>query len=202
MADGTATFTCSRGSGNTYPGRELTASKIANFAPGSGVARHRRTSTIRFRDQALAGGAAPGPVRVVNVLLDTNVVLDVLLKRDPWLADSQAVWQASDDGLITGYLMAAALTDILYIARRLTGRDKARQAIVLCMTAFRICPVDRAVLEQALLLPGDDFEDAANCGGNARGPGRDRHAKPDRLFGHTHAGDVTIHAHRAPTTGL
>ncbi|HZG69405.1 MAG TPA: PIN domain-containing protein [Herpetosiphonaceae bacterium] len=96
----------------------------------------------------------------MNVLLDTNVVLDVLLKRDPWLADSQAVWQASDDGLITGYLMAAALTDIFYIARRLTGRDKARQAIVLCMTAFRICPVDRAVLEQALLLPGDDFEDA------------------------------------------
>ena len=84
------------------------------------------------------------------------------------MADSQAVWQACDEGRITGYLLASALTDIFYIARRIVGRDTARQAVALCVTTFAICPVDRTVLEQALLLPGDDFEDNVQIAGVAQ----------------------------------
>jgi predicted nucleic acid-binding protein len=95
----------------------------------------------------------------MNVLIDTNIVLDVMLERDPWLAESQAVWQACDDERITGYLLASTFTDIYYIARRTVGRDKAREAIEVCLATFAICRVDRAVLEYALLLTGTDFED-------------------------------------------
>lgn len=34
----------------------------------------------------------------MRVLLDTNVVLDVLLNRQPWVKDASAIWQANDDG--------------------------------------------------------------------------------------------------------
>ncbi len=51
-----------------------------------------------------------------QVLFDTNVVLDALLKRAPWDADAAACWQASDDGKILGCLTASTLTDIFYIA--------------------------------------------------------------------------------------
>jgi len=95
----------------------------------------------------------------VNILIDTNIALDVLLEREPWLAESQGVWQACDEGRVVGFLLASTLTDIFYIARRLVGRDKARQAVELCLTTFAICPVDRSVLEHALLLSGTDFED-------------------------------------------
>jgi predicted nucleic acid-binding protein len=95
----------------------------------------------------------------VNVLIDTNIVLDVLLKRDPWLANSQSIWQRCDDGRIVGYLLASTLTDIFYIARKIIGREAAVQAVELCLITFAICPLDRAVLEQALLLTGVDFED-------------------------------------------
>ena len=37
----------------------------------------------------------------MKVLLDINVVLDVFLARDPWLADSAAVVQAGLDGKIS-----------------------------------------------------------------------------------------------------
>jgi predicted nucleic acid-binding protein len=95
----------------------------------------------------------------VKVLLDTNVVLDVLLAREPFLTDSKAVWQACDDGRINGYFLASALTDIFYIARKISGRDAARQAVEVCLSAFAVCPVNQAVLEHALLLAGSDFED-------------------------------------------
>lgn len=95
----------------------------------------------------------------MRVLLDTNVLLDVLLKRDPWVTESSAVWQAHDEGQIVGHVMACAIADIFYIARRLTALETARMAVRICLEAFEICAVDRQALEQAWALPESDFED-------------------------------------------
>ena len=95
----------------------------------------------------------------MKVLLDTNVVLDVLLAREPHLANSKAVWQACDNGQINGYIIASALTDIYYIARKIVGLDSARHAVEICLSTFQICPVNQAVLENAFQLAGSDFED-------------------------------------------
>jgi predicted nucleic acid-binding protein len=95
----------------------------------------------------------------MRVLLDTNVLLDVLLKRDPWVTESSAVWQAHDEGQIIGHVMACAIADIFYIARRLTALETARTAVDICLEAFEICAVDHQALKQARALPGSDFED-------------------------------------------
>ena len=96
-----------------------------------------------------------------RVLRDTNVVLDVLLRREPWLADAQALWQAVDDEQLVAYLPASVLTDIFYVARRLTDLGRARQAVQVCLDAFEIAAVDRGVLERAQVLAGTNFEDNA-----------------------------------------
>lgn len=95
----------------------------------------------------------------MKVLLDTNVLLDVLLKRQPWYEASKGVWDACDTGRVTGYIASISVTNVSYIARKVAGLDKAREAISLLLKAFEILSVDRAVLEAALALPGRDFED-------------------------------------------
>ena len=95
----------------------------------------------------------------MRVLLDTNVLLDVFLQRAPWVAEASAVWQANDQGRITAFVPATALTDIYYVARRLVGRQRARTAVRTCLDAFETCTVDRQALEHAFSLPGSDFED-------------------------------------------
>lgn len=95
----------------------------------------------------------------MRVLFDTNVVLDVLLNRDPWAEQSGAVWQASDEGQVVGYITACAVADVFYIARRLTTLETARAAVRICLEAFEVCPVDLQALERAEALPGGDFED-------------------------------------------
>ena len=95
----------------------------------------------------------------MHVLLDTNVVLDVLLNRQPWVSEAAAIWQANDVGQIDAYLVATTLTNIFYVARRLTNMDTARAAVRTCLEAFEICVVDRLALEQAEKLSGGDFED-------------------------------------------
>jgi predicted nucleic acid-binding protein len=95
----------------------------------------------------------------MRVLLDTNVVLDVLLQREPWQAEAAMLWQAVDAGQLTAYLTASTLTDIFYVARRLTDVARARQAVQICLDAFDIGAVDRAVLERAQALSGLDYAD-------------------------------------------
>jgi len=95
----------------------------------------------------------------MRVLLDTSVVLDVILRRVPWLADAQALWQASDDGRLLACVTATSVTDIFYVVRRYTDRHGARQAVQLCLETFVILPVDRSILERAQQLSGPDYED-------------------------------------------
>jgi predicted nucleic acid-binding protein len=96
---------------------------------------------------------------MTRVLLDTNILLDVLLLREPWIRQASAIWQANDDGKIVCYVNASTITDVYYIARRAAGSDAAQEAVDPCLKSFEICTVDRKALEQALQLPGNDFED-------------------------------------------
>lgn len=95
----------------------------------------------------------------MRVLLDTNIILDVLLRREPWRAEADALWQANDIGRLTAYLTATTLTDIYYVARKATDVSRARQALQLCLDVFEIAPVHRITLERAQQMPGADFED-------------------------------------------
>jgi predicted nucleic acid-binding protein len=87
------------------------------------------------------------------------VILDVLLKRDPWYRYGAQIWAASEKGDILAYLTANSLTDIHYVARRLTDFDRAREAVCLCLQAYRIASINREVLETAFNLAGIDYED-------------------------------------------
>ena len=96
----------------------------------------------------------------MRVLIDTNVVLDYLLEREPFLQDAEALFQAIGSEQVVGYVTATTLTDIFYIARRQTQSiERARQVISITLAVMEICPVDRAVLEVALTSGLRDFED-------------------------------------------
>lgn len=79
----------------------------------------------------------------MNVLIDTNIILNFLLQRDPFFLNAERLFQRIDAGDIVGYVTATTLTDIFYIARRQTDSiNLARQAIADILTVLVICPVD------------------------------------------------------------
>lgn len=95
----------------------------------------------------------------LRVLIDTNVALDLFLRREPWVTEAQGLVSAYTQGKVVGYLPASALTDIFYISRRIVGAEKAFQVVDLCLSAFVVIAVDRAAIDLARTLPGVDFED-------------------------------------------
>jgi predicted nucleic acid-binding protein len=56
----------------------------------------------------------------MKVLIDTNILLDFLVEREPFKKDAEELFAAIDSGQIIGYVIATTLTDIFYIARKHT----------------------------------------------------------------------------------
>jgi predicted nucleic acid-binding protein len=98
-----------------------------------------------------------------RVLFDTNVVLDVLLDRQPYAEASALVWAALEAGVAEGLLAAHAVTTIHYLVRKEKGNVKARRIVSAILRVFGVAAVDSAVVQEALELPCPDFEDAVTA---------------------------------------
>jgi len=97
---------------------------------------------------------------VTSVLLDVNVVLDVLLDREPHVEAAAALWEAVEGGHVKGYLPAHGVTTIHYLIRRERGPAFTARAVTDLLRVFIVAPVDGDVLRVAVGLGMKDFEDA------------------------------------------
>ena len=104
----------------------------------------------------------------MNILFDTNVILDVLLERGDFLQESVALVNYVELADINGFISASSIATIYYISQKAFNRKKAEKEIELLTEIFGIAPVDKTVIVDALKLEFQDFEDAiiyesANC---------------------------------------
>ena len=101
------------------------------------------------------------PIFDIDVLIDTNVVLDVLLERQPFYDDSLAIFQLVDTERIRGYLSATSMTNIFYLLRK-AGNNSAAAYLMMdeLSDLFTVAPVSKTTVAAALSLRWRDFEDA------------------------------------------
>ena len=96
----------------------------------------------------------------MRILLDTNVILDVLLDREPFSSTAAKLFSKVETGEITGYVCATTITTLHYISSKVIGADSAIEEINKLLMLFEVAPVNRAVLDAALTSGFKDFEDA------------------------------------------
>jgi predicted nucleic acid-binding protein len=96
----------------------------------------------------------------MRVLIDINVVLDFLQEREPFVKNAARLFERIDNGEVEGFITATTITNIYYIIRRVAGRVVAQDAITQVLNDLNICAVNLEILEQALALNFEDFEDA------------------------------------------
>ena len=95
----------------------------------------------------------------MKVLLDTNVVLDVLLERRPFVQEAERLFSAIEKGALNGYLCATTLTTVFYLAAKSRGARTAQQLVEKLLRMHEVAAVNRPVLEDACTGKGSDFED-------------------------------------------
>lgn len=95
----------------------------------------------------------------MKILFDTNIILDVWLKRQPFFGASVQLFTHAETGRITGYLCATTVTTLFYFARKEIGTRATFQAVTKLLDIFDIAPVNQSVLSAATKGNFSDFED-------------------------------------------
>jgi len=96
----------------------------------------------------------------MTAFVDTNVLLDVLARREPFYAAAARIWVLAERGLLTAYVSAISFNNIYYIVRKAEGKAKADRAMVLLRDVFTPAALTAQLLNQAMDADINDFEDA------------------------------------------
>ena len=96
----------------------------------------------------------------MKILFDTNVILDVLLDREPYSNVASKLLSLVEKGELKGLLGATTVTTLFYLASKVAGKAKARVEINKLLSIFEIAPVNQTVLIEAIKSKFNDFEDA------------------------------------------
>ena len=96
----------------------------------------------------------------MKILFDTNIILDVLLKREQFSDVAIDLLGAVENKIIQGYLCATTLTTIDYLITKANGNNTAKKAISNLLALFEVAEVNKTTLETAVNSDFYDFEDA------------------------------------------
>lgn len=97
----------------------------------------------------------------MKIVIDTNVILDVYLNREPFAADSAELLRLCEKGRVKGSITANTVTDIYYIlGKQLRDKNKLKALLSRLFEIVSITDVTGADIRRALELPVDDYEDA------------------------------------------
>lgn len=96
----------------------------------------------------------------MRVLLDTNVLVDVLTRRQPFSENSARVWALAEAAQVEGFVSALTLPNLFYLLRKSEGKIIARRAVRTVRDVFQLVPLDEQIVHQALDAEIVDFEDA------------------------------------------
>ena len=96
----------------------------------------------------------------MKVLIDTNVILDVLYKREGFYEDSLKIWKLCETRKIDGYISALSIPNIVYIWRRELDPEKTLEVINNINLVFKIYDLKSEIIMQAAEKKTKDYEDA------------------------------------------
>lgn len=102
----------------------------------------------------------------MRVMCDTNIILDVLMERQPFVEDSSQFLRLCEERRLEGFESASSVTDIYNPVRKYThSTNLAYQAIGKLLEIVKVCSVTNNDVLAAFQIKAKDFEDClvATC---------------------------------------
>ncbi len=96
----------------------------------------------------------------MKVLIDTNIVLDVLLNRKPFVEDAAEAFKQAEKGQIEAYITASSVTDLVYILRKTFSLSEIKTHLKEMLQFIKIAAITPSIIIGALNKDAPDFEDA------------------------------------------
>lgn len=96
---------------------------------------------------------------MTNILLDSDVMLDFFLKREPFYNSSGQILSICETHKVRGFITGLALANTYYMLRKRIDHEGIIHHFEKLMTFLDILPIDKLTLE-AMRSQFRDFEDA------------------------------------------
>ena len=94
-----------------------------------------------------------------RVFVDSDVILDVALARQPFVDANKTVLSLLENGRAVGFASSNSITNIYYVLKKTGGDKKARTFITNLLKVLSAIPIDHADLQNAIDSEFSDFED-------------------------------------------
>ena len=78
----------------------------------------------------------------MKILLDTNIIIDVALERQPFYSESVQLISLVYQRQVEGYISASTFSDLYYIIRKAKGRDLTLEFVRNISTFCQVATVD------------------------------------------------------------
>jgi predicted nucleic acid-binding protein len=96
----------------------------------------------------------------MRIFIDTDVILDLLLAREPFFSAATRLFLLVQDGEIEGCVSPLIFSNLFYILRKELSASEAIAALRKLKLITRVLPVDERTIDLALASSFTDFEDA------------------------------------------
>ena len=97
----------------------------------------------------------------MKLICDTNIILDVVLRQEPFYAASAQALILCESQDVEGCIAASSLTDIYYIVHKVShDSETAYQALEMVSRILKICDVTASDAKAAIDKKHRDFEDS------------------------------------------
>ena len=87
-----------------------------------------------------------------KILVDTNVLLDYLLTREPFYEDAKNIFLACVDGKVKGCIAAHSISNMFFILRKDYDARERRELLIGLCTVFDIEGIDKIKLLAGLII--------------------------------------------------
>ena len=95
-----------------------------------------------------------------NLLIDTNIIVDLLAKRKNFYQEAQELFTLADEQAIKLYISSLTFANTHYLLSKELNSNEARKVLIKFKLLVSILPLDDKILELALSSDFNDFEDA------------------------------------------
>lgn len=95
-----------------------------------------------------------------KAFVDTDIALDLLMKRDPHHKSAALLFSLADRAALKLYVSSLCFANINYLLRRNLSLEASRQALSRFKVLVNVLSVDDKIIELALASSFNDFEDA------------------------------------------
>lgn len=99
----------------------------------------------------------------MRLLIDGNIILDVLQKREPYYADSAKVWKLCETDIVEGRVSALTFADLVYVLRKELDEEKIGELFKNLSLIFGFEDLKVADINAAADMQWHDFEDAVQA---------------------------------------